>query len=190
MEGVGDPVLLHAGGWDEILLIAVPIALFVLFRWLASRREGADPDEGEEGRVAPSLLVAVGGLVVVGVVIGVVVPSSDGDGATTEERSGTERTLLGLCAASEAAVSGNVEGARDAFFGRSHQGLHDLADRASDEDRATAASLLEAKQRVESMLREGASAVELGPELGDLLGDARDAARAVDVTPPPCPEGD
>lgn len=34
-----EPVLAHAGGWDEILLVAAPIALFALFRWIALRRE-------------------------------------------------------------------------------------------------------------------------------------------------------
>lgn len=42
-----EPVLLHAGGWDEILLVAVPIALFALFRRLASRRT-SDEEEGDE----------------------------------------------------------------------------------------------------------------------------------------------
>lgn len=37
-------ILAHAGGVDEALFIAVPIALFLLFRWLASRGE---PDEKE-----------------------------------------------------------------------------------------------------------------------------------------------
>lgn len=188
MEGIGEPVLLHAGGWDEILLIAVPIALFVLFRWLASRRAGAEDDEGEEGRVAPVLLVAVGGLVAAGVLVGVLVPSggeeegADGDGSAVPE------TLLGLCAAADAAADGSVEDAGDVFFDRSHQGLHDLAARASEEDRAAAAAVLETKRRVESMLRDDASPDELPPELRRLLEDARTAARAIDVPPPPCPE--
>ncbi len=37
-------ILAHAGGVDEALFIVVPIALFFLFRWLASRGE---PDEDE-----------------------------------------------------------------------------------------------------------------------------------------------
>lgn len=40
------PFVAHAGGWDEMLFVAVPIALFVLFRWLASRR--ADDEEPDE----------------------------------------------------------------------------------------------------------------------------------------------
>lgn len=185
-----DPVLLHAGGWDEILLVAVPIALFALFRWLASRREEDQPEEGEEGRVAPGLVVAVGGLVAVGVLVAVLVPSGSDEGAADEDGSGVRETLLGLCAAADAAAGGSVEDARDVFFDRSHQGLHDLAASTSEEDRTAAASLLESKQGVESMLRAAVSTDELPSELRRLLEDARDAARAVDVVPPPCPEGD
>jgi hypothetical protein len=31
-------VLAHQGGWDEILFVAVPIALLALVLWLANRR--------------------------------------------------------------------------------------------------------------------------------------------------------
>jgi cyanate permease len=31
-------VLAHAGGWDEILLILAPLALFAFLLWLAWRR--------------------------------------------------------------------------------------------------------------------------------------------------------
>lgn len=185
-----EPVLLHAGGWDEILLVAVPIALFALFRWLASRREEDQPEDGEEGRIAPALVVAVGGLVAVGVLVAVLVPSGSDEGAADDDGSGVRETLLGLCAAADAAAEGSVEDARDVFFDRSHQGLHDLAASASEEDRTATADLLESKQRVESMVRGDPSQEELRSELRGLLEDARDAARAIDVTPPPCPEGD
>lgn len=31
-------VLAHQGGWDEALVVAVPIAAFALILWLANRR--------------------------------------------------------------------------------------------------------------------------------------------------------
>ena len=44
------------------------------------------------------------------------------------------------------------EDARELFFDRSHEALHEVARRLDDVDRAQAAALLEAKQRVESGL--------------------------------------
>lgn len=52
--------------------------------------------------------------------------------------------------------------ARELFFDRSHEALHEVARRLDDVDRAQAAALLEAKQRVESGLERP------GP---NLLGD-------------------
>lgn len=190
IDGIGEPVLLHAGGWDEILLVAVPILLFALFRWLATRRDGAEKEEGEEGAVGPGLLVAVGGLVAVGALAGVLLLSGDGGDTSTDPPSNLEETLLGLCAASSEAAEGSVEDAGDVFYDRSHQGLHDLAAQASDEDRAAVTRLLETKQRVEALLRGGASPGELRSQLRRLLDAASEAARAIDVPPPPCPEGD
>ena len=39
-------VLAHQGGWDEALLVIVPVGLFVGLLWLASRRHGG----GDEPR--------------------------------------------------------------------------------------------------------------------------------------------
>ncbi len=39
-------VVAHQGGWDEILLVAGPIALFAFLLWLANRRA----EEQLEGR--------------------------------------------------------------------------------------------------------------------------------------------
>ncbi len=35
-------VLAHQGGWDEILLVLTPIALFAGLLWLANRRANAE----------------------------------------------------------------------------------------------------------------------------------------------------
>ncbi len=47
-------LIAHQGGWDEVMFVAVPIALFAGLLWVANRREarrgaGGD-DEVEEPR--------------------------------------------------------------------------------------------------------------------------------------------
>jgi len=46
------PVLAHQGGWDEILFVLAPIAVFGLLLWITSRRaqrgEIDDPDHDPE----------------------------------------------------------------------------------------------------------------------------------------------
>lgn len=42
-------VLAHQGGWDEVLLILTPIALFAALLWLANRRANAHQREGRAG---------------------------------------------------------------------------------------------------------------------------------------------
>ncbi len=52
-------LLAHQGGWDEIALVATPIAVFAGLLWLANRRAEArlrsepdreDPERGDAGR--------------------------------------------------------------------------------------------------------------------------------------------
>ena len=48
-----DGVLAHQGGWDEALMVVVPILLFGLLLWVAvvRARHGAGPSEGHpQGR--------------------------------------------------------------------------------------------------------------------------------------------
>ena len=44
----GTVLLAHQGGWDEILLVAAPVALFVLLLWVANARaaRGGSPRTG------------------------------------------------------------------------------------------------------------------------------------------------
>lgn len=35
-----DPVLAHQGGWDEVLILLSPVAVFALLRMLERRRRG------------------------------------------------------------------------------------------------------------------------------------------------------
>jgi hypothetical protein len=48
IAALGAAFLLHAGGWDEALLVGVPVAIFALFRWFASRRGRRSEAEDEE----------------------------------------------------------------------------------------------------------------------------------------------
>jgi hypothetical protein len=53
-------ILAHQGGWDEILLVLGPIAVFAGLLWVASRRlnrrleADAQPDRDTEAPSAPS----------------------------------------------------------------------------------------------------------------------------------------
>jgi len=37
-------ILAHQGGWDEVTLILVPVAVIVLLLWLAGRRAAPDSE--------------------------------------------------------------------------------------------------------------------------------------------------
>ena len=43
MNGLG--VLAHQGGWDEALVVAVPVAVFAAILWLANRRAARQMDD-------------------------------------------------------------------------------------------------------------------------------------------------
>ena len=53
-------VFAHQGGWDEILMVAAPVALFAGLLWMANRRADAEvepaarrPEEDPSDRTAP-----------------------------------------------------------------------------------------------------------------------------------------
>jgi hypothetical protein len=67
--------------------------------------------------------------------------------------SDTYRVLrAGLCATLDHAEDREPGLASRAFYGRTHQGVHDLADATIEMDRVATARLLEAKQRVKASL--------------------------------------
>jgi len=47
--GLLGTVLAHQGGWDEILLVLTPIALFAALLWLANSRASRIQDERSSG---------------------------------------------------------------------------------------------------------------------------------------------
>lgn len=128
--------------------------------------------------------------VAVAVGVGAVLATDEGPPPSSPLPGGSVgETVLGLCAAADAASAGTVEGARDAFYDRSHEGLHALARLAGDADRAATARLLEAKRDVEAALEDARASEALAAGLRELLDRTRAAAIAVDADPPPCPDG-
>lgn len=45
-------LLAHQGGWDEMLMVAVPVAVFAVLLWVANRRAATmgEPEEHEGPR--------------------------------------------------------------------------------------------------------------------------------------------
>ncbi|MDE0802670.1 MAG: hypothetical protein OSA99_05025 [Acidimicrobiales bacterium] len=86
-------------------------------------------------------------------------------------------TAVGVCDAARA--SADVAEARAVFFDLAHHGLHDLADRASDVDRAVAGELLRDKEQVEGLLDGSASPEQLRLALEHLHESTVAAAIAV-----------
>ncbi|MDP9440883.1 MAG: hypothetical protein M3P34_01605 [Actinomycetota bacterium] len=108
-------------------------------------------------------------------------PGCFGDGGG-DSASGFTPVHEGVCAALEAARSGDQAGAQRGFAD-AHGGLHDLAAAVEEKDRAATARLLEAKQRVEAALRSPGSAPPAA-ELEALSGAVRGAIRANRGEPP------
>lgn len=91
-------------------------------------------------------------------------------------------TLAGaMCDASEAAGAGRVGDAK-ATFEDNHTALHELAAKTADTDRAQAAALLRAKEKVEADLRRS-TPKELSSDLEAL---AAAVAKASGGDPPTC----
>lgn len=98
-------------------------------------------------------------LVVVGVVL-----TSCGDGGGVVNPEGSAPDAGALCTSLQAAKAGDGDRARAAFMDDAHEPLHELARELESIDRAEAARLLEAKQRVESAIeRDALSSADLEP---------------------------
>jgi hypothetical protein len=122
------------------------------------------------GLVAAAVLVLAGWLAIAA--------TADNDSDTPT--AGAEASPLpGVCDALASARSGDVEEARVAFFDGAHDGLHELASRTSEVDRAVTADLLRAKERIEALM-ETSSASDLQSALADLTDATGAAARTLD----------
>ena len=47
-------VIAHQGGWDEALLVALPIAVFAAILWVANRRAAASLEDEPEVQDPPA----------------------------------------------------------------------------------------------------------------------------------------
>lgn len=95
------------------------------------------------------------------------------------------RAIAGLCTI-EAGRTEDLEGASRAFYDRAHDSLHEIAAAVEDVDRAVAARLLVAKERVEEDLRSPTLPETFAEDVAELLGTTRDALAALDLPVPDC----
>ncbi|MGH9014001.1 MAG: hypothetical protein ACRDZ1_08725 [Acidimicrobiia bacterium] len=133
-------------------------------------------------------VLAVGG---VGVVVGLVASVAwlGGDPSPAHDGGRWAATVEGLCTAARAAQNGDADEARRVFLDEAHDPLHRLADQTAEQDRAPAARLLEAKERVEADLEGSQSSLER--DLERLAEATRVAIRAAgDPVPARCPDPD
>jgi hypothetical protein len=105
--------------------------------------------------------------------------------------AGLQRASQGLCDAQVLAFESNVPRAAAVFDRETHGFLHELAGDLQEVDRAAAASLLEAKQRLEAILAE---AVRADPQdvvvlITGLQRALREGAEAAGLPTPLCQEG-
>lgn len=113
---------------------------------------------------------------------------SGGDGGPTITVAGRPVAVAPLVDAHAALCEGAAEpaAARRLFFDRAHEPLHTVAAALEDVDRAQAAELLQAKERVESGLADPPAG--LADDLRRLAGAYRDGLGRLAITAPPCVE--
>lgn len=104
-----------------------------------------------------------------------------GDGGPDEVGATPERELqAGVCATIRASTGEDRVDPRVVFYDRAHDGLHELAARVSESDRAVAADLLRSKEQVESLLDERTSRESLTAALRQLGKSTTDAVAVVE----------
>lgn len=92
----------------------------------------------------------------------------------------------GLCDAARQAGT-DPGAARETFLGRSHTGIHVIAKALQDVDRPAAASLLEAKQKVEADLERPERSARTADDLRALAAITRASLARFKVKVPACP---
>lgn len=95
------------------------------------------------------------------------------------------RALVGLCVARDQAVRAPAR-VRTAFFDRSHDTLHVLANALEKLDRALTARLLEAKNTIEADLAFDPPPASLAADLDRLIVATRAGLRRLDEPAPGC----
>jgi hypothetical protein len=92
----------------------------------------------------------------------------------------------GICDAARQAP-GNVDAARQTFFGVSHDGIHLIARGLEEKDRAAAAALLEAKQKVEADFLTPPPGPQIAADLRKLAAVTRTSLALFQVSADACP---
>ena len=106
--------------------------------------------------------------------------------ASPSEDAAFVGAVTGLCEARRVAPS-DPAAADELFFDESHVPLHDLADKAGENDREAAARLLQTKQAVEARLEsDEVDGDALEADLSELLEATVVALRAVGTEAPTC----
>lgn len=131
-------------------------------------------------RLGPVVLTAILGLAACGSETQVA-PNPAGGELAEHARRATD----GLCTIA-GGFTEDLEGASGAFYDRAHDSLHEIAATVEDVDRAVAARLLVAKERVEEDLRAPTLPETFAEDVAELLGTTRDALAALDLPAPDC----
>ena len=93
----------------------------------------------------------------------------------------------GLCEGARQANRGEIDAARQTFFGQSHEGLHLIARALQDDDRGAAAALLEAKQKVEADFTTPPAGAQVAADLRQLAELTRSSLARYKVSVDSCP---
>jgi hypothetical protein len=105
-------------------------------------------------------------------------------GATGVSQTAASAAALGLC--DVRAQAGDAETAGATFDDRVHETIHAIAAAVQGADPEVAARLLEAKERVESDLADGAPEQELGADVDRLIDELAAATEALGLDPTDC----
>jgi hypothetical protein len=96
----------------------------------------------------------------------------------------TREAVLGLC---QLGGARDIDEAEGIFLDRSHATLHVIAAAAEMRDRASAAALLEAKERVEADLIRGELPARFRRDVRRLIDATRSAVDGIGLEAPMCP---
>lgn len=163
----------------EALVLAIPMVAVGVILFVQKSAKPIVP----LGLVLGGFAIAVGGFTFLQ-------PAADDPAAAgpSDAEAAYGEMVASLCEARDAAAAQDVATARTIFLDDVHAGLHDLAERLSD-DRAVAARLLEAKQAVEAALEDEeigsedvpASAEQLAGDLDELTAAVVGGLDALDL---------
>ncbi|MBL8778327.1 MAG: hypothetical protein JNK12_20480 [Acidimicrobiales bacterium] len=136
------------------------------------------PHTGDAKRHRKVFLLVLGSVVAAS--FGIAALSFDGEEPPSTATASAVHEAV--CDALREARAGDAGAASRTFTNGAHEGLHQLAADTSDQDRAAAAELLEAKQAVESALIGPAG--QLATDLEELAPTVRRALDVTDADPP------